>query len=384
MNFDVSVIVPVYGVEQYIQNCVDHLLNQTLENLEVVLVNDCTPDRSMEICEELYGDNERVQLINQPCNMGAGEARNAGIRKARGKYIGFVDSDDQVLPEMFETMYRTAVEFDADVVHNTGIIAIVPAQGDVIPVDMADPDRNLLFQVTVDQKPVTEAALFSDDMDDRLDCWLMHGCHWAVWNQLYRREFLLEHDIFFAKMKLAEDLLFSLTCLFTAERYVRLPGEWYIYRPAANSLSRSGDSLRGTLKALDSQLRGLEAIRERIRTIPYFRDNRGRVERIMVRPAVYTGRGNRFVQEFREAYEHVSGESIQYRICTYDTCAQDFPSAITFGPVMPGTPDTRNQVNESIRVRDLMFMQTLFERVMSNIVFVKDSFRETAKTGEQV
>ncbi|MBQ2641494.1 MAG: glycosyltransferase, partial [Lachnospiraceae bacterium] len=68
MNFDVSVIVPVYGVEQYIQNCVDHLLNQTLENLEVVLVNDCTPDRSMEICEELYGDNERVQLINQPCN----------------------------------------------------------------------------------------------------------------------------------------------------------------------------------------------------------------------------------------------------------------------------------------------------------------------------
>ncbi|MBP3879295.1 MAG: glycosyltransferase [Lachnospiraceae bacterium] len=276
MNFDVSVIVPVYGVEQYIQNCVDHLLNQTLENLEVVLVNDCTPDRSMEICEELYGDNERVQLINQPCNMGAGEARNAGIRKARGKYIGFVDSDDQVLPEMFETMYRTAVEFDADVVHNTGIIAIVPAQGDVIPVDMADPDRNLLFQVTVDQKPVTEAALFSDDMDDRLDCWLMHGCHWAVWNQLYRREFLLEHDIFFAKMKLAEDLLFSLTCLFTAERYVRLPGEWYIYRPAANSLSRSGDSLRGTLKALDSQLRGLEAIRERIRTIPYFRDNRGK------------------------------------------------------------------------------------------------------------
>lgn len=116
----------------------------------------------------------------------------------------------------------------------------------------------------------------------------------------------------------------------------------------------------------------------------YFRENRGRVERIMVRPAVYTGRGSRFVQEFREAYEHVSGENIQYRICTYDTCAQDFPSAITFGPVMPGTPDTRNQVNESIRVRDLMFMQTLFERVMSNIVFVKDSFRETAKTGEQV
>ena len=274
MNFDLSVIVPVYGVEKYIKNCVDNLLSQTLESLEVILVNDCTPDNSMKICEELYSGNERVQLINQPHNMGAGEARNAGIKKARGKYIGFVDSDDQVRPEMFEKMYTVAAKFDAEVVHNTGIVAIVPAEGDVVPIDMADPAKNLQFDVTVDQDAVTEPTLLNDDMNARLERWLKHGCHWAVWNQIYKREFLIDNDINFAKMKLAEDLLFSLTCLFTAKRYVLIPGYWYIYRPSASSLSRSGDSLKGTLKALDSQLRGLEAIHKLIRNIPFFRDNK--------------------------------------------------------------------------------------------------------------
>ena len=74
MNFDLSVIIPVYGVEKYIQSCVDSILNQTAKNIEIILVNDCTPDNSMKICEELYGNNERVQLINQPRNMGPGEA----------------------------------------------------------------------------------------------------------------------------------------------------------------------------------------------------------------------------------------------------------------------------------------------------------------------
>ena len=110
----------------------------------------------------------------------------------------------------------------------------------------------------------------------------------------------------------------------------------------------------------------------------YFREAGGRIERILVKPARYVRRDAGFVQEFREAYEHVSGENLKFRICSYDTCAQDFPNAITFGPVMPDSPDTRNQANESIRVRDLMFMQTLFERAMSNIVFVEQSLKERA------
>lgn len=108
----------------------------------------------------------------------------------------------------------------------------------------------------------------------------------------------------------------------------------------------------------------------------YFRDYQMRVEKISSKPASFINRGEEFVREFQEAYEHVSGEPMEYRICSYDTYAQIVPNTITFGPVMPGSPDTRNQVNESISVRDLMFMQTLFERAMSNIVFLKQNFQE--------
>ncbi|MBQ6772763.1 MAG: glycosyltransferase [Synergistaceae bacterium] len=272
-NFDVSVIVPVYGVEKYIKVCVDSILNQTLSNLEVVLVNDCTPDNSMKICEELYGNNERVQLINQPRNMGAGEARNRGIQEARGKYIGFVDSDDQVQPEMFEKMFSAASKFNADVVHNTGLNPIIPAKGEYIPVDMTDKDSVLSFVVHLDFQPAQEVTLINDDMDERLDGWLKHKYHWAVWNQLYKREFLLAHNIKFGEMKLAEDLIFSLECLFNAKNYVVNPGGWYIYRPSFTSLSRSTRSPKGTLKAVSSQLNGLNLMKSSVMKIAYFRDN---------------------------------------------------------------------------------------------------------------
>ena len=109
----------------------------------------------------------------------------------------------------------------------------------------------------------------------------------------------------------------------------------------------------------------------------YFREMDVRIENITSQPPSFVSRSRAYVGEFREAYEHVSGNPMEFRICSYDTYAQVVPNTITFGPVMPGSEDTRNQVNESIAIRDLMFMQTLYERVMSNIVFSPKSFRES-------
>ena len=239
----------------------DSVLDQTTKDIEIILVNDCSPDRSMEICEEAYGNNDRVRLINQPRNMGAGAARNAGISAAAGRYIGFVDADDQVRPDMFEKMYELAVKYDADVVHNTGFVMAIPAEGDIVPVDLLDPEKNLTYTFDVDIRGYKEITLIDDDLDQRLEGWLAHKYHWAVWNQIYKREFLLENDIQFSDMRLAEDEVFSIQTLFCARRFVVNPGGWYVYRPSQSSVSRSGDSFKSTVNAIESQVKGVKAMR---------------------------------------------------------------------------------------------------------------------------
>ena len=89
----VSIIVPVYNVEQYLMRCVDSILNQSYKNIEVILVNDGSTDNSLEVCKVLAKKDKRVKIVNQQ-NLGLSEARNTGLKNATGDYIGFVDSDD--------------------------------------------------------------------------------------------------------------------------------------------------------------------------------------------------------------------------------------------------------------------------------------------------
>ena len=110
----ISVIVPVYKVEPYLRRCVDSILAQTHKNLEVILVDDGSPDGCPAICDEYAAQDSRVKVIHKE-NGGVSSARNAGLDAATGDYIGFVDSDDQLVPEMYETLLETAEGKDADV-----------------------------------------------------------------------------------------------------------------------------------------------------------------------------------------------------------------------------------------------------------------------------
>ena len=101
----ISVIVPVYKVERYIHRCVDSILSQTYQNLEIILVNDGSPDKCGQICEEYAQKDSRVIVIHRD-NGGLSAARNSGIEACHGDYIGFVDSDDYIHPEMYEQLYK--------------------------------------------------------------------------------------------------------------------------------------------------------------------------------------------------------------------------------------------------------------------------------------
>ena len=112
----VSIIVPVYNVEKYLTKCLDSLVNQTLSEIEIIIVNDGSPDNSKKIIDKYLKEYPNKIKYYEKANGGQGSARNLGLTKATGKYIGYVDSDDYVNPEMYEKMYQKACETDADIV----------------------------------------------------------------------------------------------------------------------------------------------------------------------------------------------------------------------------------------------------------------------------
>ena len=109
----ISIIVPVYKVEPYLNKCVDSIINQTYKNIEIILVDDGSPDNCPKICDKYALLDQRIRVIHKE-NGGLSSARNAGISIATGEYIGFVDSDDYIAPTMYETLYKILKENNAD------------------------------------------------------------------------------------------------------------------------------------------------------------------------------------------------------------------------------------------------------------------------------
>lgn len=110
----ISIIIPVYKVEEYLEKCIESVLKQTYTNLQIILVDDGSPDNCGKICDEYAKKDSRIEVIHK-VNGGLSDARNVGIAKAKGKYIGFVDSDDYIKEDMYEILINLIKEYDADV-----------------------------------------------------------------------------------------------------------------------------------------------------------------------------------------------------------------------------------------------------------------------------
>ena len=108
----ISVIVPIYKVEKYLETCVMSLIHQTYENLEIILVDDGSPDKCPEICDAYEKTDDRIRVIHKK-NGGLSDARNAALEKTTGKYITFVDSDDYVDAEYIEKLYNALIQYNA-------------------------------------------------------------------------------------------------------------------------------------------------------------------------------------------------------------------------------------------------------------------------------
>ena len=111
MKEKISIIVPIYNVEPLLRRCIDSLLKQTYENLEIILIDDESPDNCGKIIDAYAKMDNRIKVIHQK-NAGVCAARNAGLRIATGDYIGFIDPDDWATPDMFEYLYNNAKKYD--------------------------------------------------------------------------------------------------------------------------------------------------------------------------------------------------------------------------------------------------------------------------------
>ena len=239
MEAIISVIVPVYRVESYLNQCILSIVSQTYKNLEVILIDDGSPDQCGIMCEEWAKKDQRIKVIHKE-NGGLSDARNAGLNVASGMYIAFVDSDDFVAPTMLEQLLNVLEQESADIAECN-------------------------YTCFTDERP---AAAYTDygravsyETKEALSLLLDESTFkYTVWNKLYRRSIF--DSLRFEFGKLHEDVFFTWQVFGLCEKIAKLECSLYYYRQRNDSIMGSGFSLRN-LDSLEARKRQYLYIKSR-------------------------------------------------------------------------------------------------------------------------
>lgn len=212
----VSVIIPVYGVEKYIERCARSLFEQTLEDIEFIFVDDCTPDKSIEILKKIHEEyphrKNQVIIHRMEKNSGQAAVRKWGMLNATGDYVIHCDSDDWVDITMYEKMYKKAVEEDSD----------------VIICDYYKSDTINHTEIKVLKKPM--------DHDTYFRALLCHKLQPSVWNKLVRRD-LCKDNLVFPTQNMGEDLVLMVQIIKRSKKISYLSQPLYYYYSNAESIT---------------------------------------------------------------------------------------------------------------------------------------------------
>lgn len=212
----ISVIIPVYGVEKYIAQCLESVINQTYKNLEIIVVNDGTKDRSADIAKEYAAKDSRIKVYDFK-NGGLSVARNRGLEIATGEYISYLDSDDWLDTKMYETLLEAAMKNDADMVK----CGIIETNG-----------------VTEDKITFSDIKIINNEQNKAFENYF-NGILWTVvWNGLYKKE--LAKKIKFPDNVVYEDNYSSGMFLYLAKKRVVMPFCGNYYRVNYAGISKSG------------------------------------------------------------------------------------------------------------------------------------------------
>ena len=235
----ISVIVPIYKVEKYLCKCVDSIINQTYKNLEIILVDDGSPDNCPRICDDYAKKDSRIKVIHKK-NGGLSDARNAGVKIATGEYISFIDSDDWVETQMIEKMF-TCINKDKSDVVSSGV-------------KWVKDDGSLINDVTIDENGILDTVT---GMKELLKDGLLKQ---HVWNKLYKASLI--RNIPFEKGKYHEDVFWSYQIFGIAEKTSIMKESFYNYVQREGSIMGEDYSPK-RLDALDAMKQRCDYMKEK-------------------------------------------------------------------------------------------------------------------------
>lgn len=232
----ISIVVPVYNVEKYLEDCVESLLVQTYKNNEIILVDDGSSDNSALICDEYEKKYNTIKVIHKT-NGGLSDARNTGLKKALGKYICFIDSDDVVAPNYIHALY------DAIVATNTMMSAC--------------PFVKFLDGENYKDLPITDSAVDIQKIDaEELMINIYDGNYseisFVAWGKLYEKKMFKENDIEYPFGRYYEDTFTTFRLFFAAGKISLINNTAYYYRIRENSIMTSGITEKKIMDAIAS------------------------------------------------------------------------------------------------------------------------------------
>lgn len=230
-----SIVVPVYNTEKYLKRCIDSIVNQTLKDIEIIIVDDGSKENCAAFCDEISKKDSRIKVIHK-LNGGLGYARNSGIEAATGEYIGFVDSDDYIEPMMYETLYNAVKKNNADLC----LSGISFVGGNMFSESGTDTRKMYFEEETIFKKEdmkklllgVVGALPYEPD-DSR------YGV--SVCKNIFKTSVIYEKGLRFLSEReiLSEDTLFLVDYIKSAESAVGVPGAYYCYCRNEDSLSKA-------------------------------------------------------------------------------------------------------------------------------------------------
>lgn len=235
----ISVIVPVYKVEKYLDRCVESIVNQTYKNLEIILVDDGSPDNCGAMCDSWAEKDSRIKVIHKE-NGGLSDARNAGMDAATGDLMGFVDSDDYISPDMYQLLYENILENNSDV-SACGVQIVFE---DDRPANLLTKDGNIVLNTGEAMKAIIEESYLKQ----------------PVWYKLYKTELI--KDIPFVKGKYHEDVFWSYQAIGKAKIVSVFDLPCYFYLQRDGSIMGENYSLK-RLDALDAKCQRIEYLKEK-------------------------------------------------------------------------------------------------------------------------
>ncbi|PLR68735.1 glycosyltransferase family 2 protein [Bacillus sp. UMB0893] len=222
MKIKVSVIIPVYNAEKYLSECIDSLLNQSLKECEFIFVNDGSHDKSKEIIESYRIISNKIRLINQK-NRGVSAARNVGLKIASGEYIGFVDADDSINTDMFETLYNKGSISNCDVVISNIISQIN--------------DKKLITKYSFPENTIINEKFIKNEILTHL---IKSDNFNSVVNKIFKSSILKSRNVMFPEnVVLGEDGLFNINFFKIASSAIYIDYAGYNYREVEGSATRN-------------------------------------------------------------------------------------------------------------------------------------------------